>query len=362
MKIIRRYVLSEYISATLFGLVVFTFILLLEQIFLFVNVIITKGVGVYDALTLFLLMLPNIFSLSIPISTLFGGILSYGRLTSDNEITAMKTAGIGCFSFALPPIAFNFLLSGSLVLYNLHASPQTYKKFNEYYYEVVQKKPTLKIEEKSIITIGSSRIYFEGKDKGGRLKNVSIYQFNDAEGLMVPSLLISASSATISVHNSHILFRMYSGSIQKTDIRRPSEIASLQFVRYDIPIAINHSVQQTKSLREYTASELLCEIERYKNQSLPYGIFETEYNLRIAVGVAPFFFSLIGIPLGLLAHRGSKAIGFALSTGVIFCYYIFLAVGINFSDKGYLASAFSLQIPNMAAAFFASLLWRKITR
>jgi len=362
MKIIKRYVLSEYISATLFGLVVFTFILLLDQIFQFVDMIITKGVGFYDALALFALMLPNIFSMSMPISSLFGGILSYGRLSGDNEITAMKTAGLNYFSFISPPIFLNLIMAAVLIYYNLNVYPHTYRKFNEYYFEIVQKRPALKIEEKSIIKIGDNRIYFEEKDKDGWLLNVNIFQFGGISGSMVPTIVISASSATVSITASEILFKLYSGMLQKINTEDPSGLTMLNFARYNVAIPIDHSAQYTKSLREYTGGELLSEIRTHKKQSLPTAFFETEFNLRLAVGFAAFFFALIGVPLGLTTHRGTKSSGFMLSLVMIFCYYIFLAIGISFSDKGYLPSAFSLQIPNIATALFAVFFWRKILK
>lgn len=359
MKIIKKYILSEYLSSTLFGLVVFTFILLLDQIFQVVNMIISKGVDAADAMTLFALMLPNIFSLSVPISSLFGGIISYGRLSADNEITALKTAGIGYWNFMLPPVIFSAALACLLVFYNLDVSPATYKKFSQEYFELVQKRPTLKLEEKSIIELGNNKIYFEKKDASGLLRNVNIFQFEASRGPLVPTVLITASYAIVSIKGSNVLFQMHDGIIQKSDINKPDETTHLKFSRYDVAIPLDYTAHYTKTLREYTAKELLDEIKSYRKSRLPTNIFETEYNLRVTVGLAPFFFTIIGIPLGLISNRGTKSVGFAISAAVIFAFYVFLAIGINFSDKGYLPSAVSLQIPNAATFVFAVLLWRR---
>lgn len=361
MKIIKRYILSEYLSSFFFGIAVFTFVLLLDQIFQVINMIISKGVKAGDAFKLFALMLPNILSLSIPISSLYGAILSFGRLSADNEIVAIKIAGISYLHFVSPPVILNILLAIVLVFYNFYISPQTYKEFNQTYFELLQTAPTLKLEEKSIIEIANNRVYFERKDKKGQLHNVSIYRYDD-EGLTLPTMFINAKYATVSVENRSISFSLYDGITQKIDMTSPAALTSLRFSKYNITIPFEDKPSYTKSLREYSASEIVSEIKSYRHKGLSPSIFETEYNLRLAVGIAPFFFVVVGIPLGLVAQRGTRSAGFGLSIVVVFVYYVFLALGINFSDKNFIPSLVALQIPNMVAVLFSIFLWKKVVK
>lgn len=366
MKILKRYVLAEFLSSLAFGLAVFTFILLLDQIFQVVNMVVSKGVPVGGALFLFMLMLPNVLSLSVPISALFGGILSYGRLSSDNEITAVRTAGIAHMAYMSPPVFFGAFLTAILVFYNLDIAPKTYAAFSRTYFEMVSRAPALRLEKKTVAHIGNNRIYFEDRTKDGILKRVSIYRFDD--GTLEPSALIYASSATAVFAGGKVVFRMYSGAFQKADPKSPSEATSLRFARYDLVIPVDAGAVHSRSLREYTSGELRSEISRLEasglaslesdGRSTSVSALRTELNLRLAVGLSTFFFTLIGVPLGLLAGHGAKTSGFAFSIAVVFSYYIFLAIGINMSERGALPSGLALALPNLAALAAAFFLWR----
>lgn len=357
MKILRRYTLGEFAGQSAFGLAIFTFILLLDQIFQIVNMVVSKGVPLKSALFIFTLMLPNVLSLSIPVAVLFGAIIAYGRLSSDGEIAAVKTAGISHGTFMLPPVAAGFLMALILAYYNLEISPLTYAKFSQTYFNLAVKMPALRLEKKSITEIGSNKIYFENK-KGNTLERVSIYKFDEAT--YEPAALIYASSASVSVipDDNKILFRLYNGSLQRVNIKNFEETTALKFDNYNITIPFNISASYSRSMREYTAGELLREIKQLESSGLKANLFKTELNLRIAVGAAPFFFVFVGVPLGLLSRKGARAAGFAMTMAAIFIYYIFLAVGINLSDKGTIPSEIALQLPNLAALAAGIYLWR----
>ncbi|MFA6613495.1 MAG: LptF/LptG family permease, partial [Endomicrobiia bacterium] len=94
IKILHRYIVKEFVSSFIFGLTVFSAILLLDQIFQLIDLFLSKGVGFFLIFQLFILIIPNILSLTIPMAILFGVLLSYGRLCEDNEITVMKATGI----------------------------------------------------------------------------------------------------------------------------------------------------------------------------------------------------------------------------------------------------------------------------
>ncbi len=358
MKILRRYVLSEFIAQSVFALAIFTFILLLDQIFQVVNMIVSKGVPLRSALFIFALMLPNVLTLSIPVSILSGVIMAFGRLSADNEIAAIKTSGIPHNVFMLPPAVVSLLISGVLIYYNLYISPLTYEKFSQTYFNLAVKMPTLRLEKKSISEIGTNKIYFEDKEKN-ILKKVSIYKFDEAT--LEPTALIYASSAAVSVisDGSKILFRMYNGSFHRVNIKDAGDTTALSFERYDLMIPLNISSSYTRSLREYTAKELISEIKQLESAGLKANFLKTELNLRIAVGGAPLFLCILGIPLGIFTKKSAKSAGFALTLVIVFAYYIFLAVGINLSDKGIFPSALALQLANIAALVTGMYLWKK---
>ena len=99
------YFLKEIVPAFLIGLVGFTFILLTGRILQLTELFVNKGVPlVHPPPALFLL--PSFLVLTIPMATLLSILLTFNRLSSDNEITALKASGVSLYQMIPPVLAF----------------------------------------------------------------------------------------------------------------------------------------------------------------------------------------------------------------------------------------------------------------
>jgi len=87
-------ILKEFLENLFLGLIIFTFVLLLDHLFELVDLLLNKGVGIGLTLKLLLLLLPSSLSLTLPISTLLATLLTFGRLSENNEITAVRASGL----------------------------------------------------------------------------------------------------------------------------------------------------------------------------------------------------------------------------------------------------------------------------
>ena len=70
MRILRNYILKEFLSAFLISMFVLTFVMILGNLIKLAELIITKGVSLLIAAKLFLYLIPYLFSFILPISTL----------------------------------------------------------------------------------------------------------------------------------------------------------------------------------------------------------------------------------------------------------------------------------------------------
>ena len=100
--ILDRYLIKEAVPNFFIGLLVFTFVMLMNQILVLAEILITKGV---DFVVIFLIIfysLPALTVLTIPMSLLLGILLSFGRLNSDSEITVLRASGISFYRLMVP--------------------------------------------------------------------------------------------------------------------------------------------------------------------------------------------------------------------------------------------------------------------
>ena len=99
MRILTRYILKEVLSHALLGGVLFTFVLLMPNLPSLMELIVRNSASLGIVGKIFVLMLPNMLTVTIPMAVLVGILLGLSRLAADSEVTAMRAAGIGVWSF-----------------------------------------------------------------------------------------------------------------------------------------------------------------------------------------------------------------------------------------------------------------------
>src|SRR6185503_7497623 len=105
--ILDRYVVREIVPPTGLGLLLFTFILLLDQITNLMKVLVSRGADLPTVVRAFAYLLPSIFSVTIPM----GVLLAFGRLASDSEIVAMRASGVSPARLLRPVLGLSLVAS-----------------------------------------------------------------------------------------------------------------------------------------------------------------------------------------------------------------------------------------------------------
>lgn len=390
IKILHRYIVKEFVSSFIFGLTVFSAILLLDQIFQLVDLFLSKGVGFFLIFQLFVLIIPNILSLTIPMAILFGVLLSYGRLSEDNEVTVMKATGISYKTLSMPIIIFVIFISIGLVYFNHYLSPSTHMYFRSLYKQILTKTPLAKFDEKTITDIGGYRIYaHKVNSKDNTLSGVNIYKFvsdkennsknnskssdikndikddnkdeNDKKNEDSVPWRIASSSATVSVEKNVVILKLYDGYWQRSDPNKLGSMIHMNFSTYKFAIPFGDTVDfDDVSLREMTSRKLRAKLKTFQDNDTQIYTYNNEYWFRWVLAVAPIIFAIIAIPIGIMAGKGGKAIGFGMSLGVIFVYYMLLVISLNIGEKGYVPSCYIMWLPNIVIASIGLILFRKM--
>src|SRR5262245_49650061 len=71
-----------------------------------------RGLAPAQVLAIIPLMIPGTLPYTIPATTLFATCNVYGRLAKDNEITALRAAGVNLFTLLKPSLLMGLLASG----------------------------------------------------------------------------------------------------------------------------------------------------------------------------------------------------------------------------------------------------------
>ncbi|MCH7961148.1 MAG: LptF/LptG family permease, partial [Planctomycetes bacterium] len=80
------------------------------QLLRLVELLVAKGVGIMSVLTILAHLMPSFLVLTLPIACLISSLTTFNRLSYDNEIIAMRAAGVSLLRLARPVLVFSFLV------------------------------------------------------------------------------------------------------------------------------------------------------------------------------------------------------------------------------------------------------------
>ncbi|MDT8420367.1 MAG: LPS export ABC transporter permease LptF [Desulfuromonadales bacterium] len=355
---INRYILYEVLVPTLLGLLIFTFLLLMGRIPRLMELVVNKGVPLTDILQLFSYMLPNFFSITVPLSFLLGILLAFGRLSADSEFVALKASGISLYSLLKPVLLLAILFSGGSYFLNTVAIPQSKTEFRSKIFQIASSRASIGIQSGIFnddfddIVLYASQI----DEQNGLMRGIFIS--DEREGT-VPATIFAEQGRFVSYPETYTLaLRLQNGSIHRQPTIAQGEEPTYQtiaFSNYDINLDMGQHLQQEqerdRSKGELSMAELRAAIPQAAGNQKQYYRLEGEYYKRIVTSFTPLVFALVGVPLGLQSNRSGKGSGFALALAISLAYFILLSLTRTLAAKGYLPTAETLWLSNLVFLF-----------
>lgn len=332
MKVLRNYILQELGASFLMALLVFTLIMLVGNLIQLAEMVINKGVDILLVGQLFILLFPFVLGYTIPMAILTTILLVFGRLSADNEITAMRAGGINMYRLSAPIIVLGLILSLSLILVNDRILPKTNFASRKILKGIGFKKPAAYLEAGTFIKSFKDYIIFIYDIEDNKLYNIRIYQPQIGK----PTRTIIANAGEfISIPEKKILkLKLMNGTSDEPNPNNPTSFYKLNFKTYYLNLNLEGQGQEVqKKPRDMSLKEIKGEIKLLKNAGIDAGPLNFAMHQKISMSFACLVFVFIGLPLAIKARRSEKSIGFGLSLLVIMFYYLFSALGEGLAVK-----------------------------
>ncbi|MBI4314054.1 MAG: LptF/LptG family permease [Candidatus Omnitrophica bacterium] len=347
MLILRRYVLKELLAPCLMAFVVFTFVLLVGNLVKLADLLVNKGVPLIDILKLFSLLIPTLLSHTVPMAVLTGTLLAFGRLSSDQEITAMQASGVSVLSLAFPVGIVGLILGVALVLVNDRVVPGTHFATRKVLEEIGVRNPGAYIEPGTFVKEFKPYILFVYRMEGNQLYKVRIYE--PMPGRPTRTILADRAEFVPLPETRQVQFKLYRGTADEPDLEDAAKLYKLEFASYAMTLSLAGKNQRDimKKPKDMTLSEIRAEMASLKEQGIDPAPLETEIHRRLAASGSTLAFVLIGMPLAIRTRRAERSVGFALSLMLILIYYLMLLGGQSLALQGLLPAAPALWLPNI---------------
>lgn len=361
MKILTRYTLKEFVPPFLLALICFTSILLLDEIFRLTKLFVAKGVSPYYLVKLLIYVLPATLVVTIPMATLVGILLSLGRFSTDNEITAMKAHGVGFHQILFPLLIVSGLLSIFDFFFMDYALPRGNVAYAALKRDISMRHSAFVLEEgvvmKELEREGKLWMYESTDPDTGRLQNVKVW---DSIWPGKPRF-VDATEATVGFEGGQAWLTLYDGITYEPVSGSSNGFRVTAFAEDRIALDFTKTLARTqfesKSTRSMPLAKLKAHISELENslfqkQSKPYLIdklryAQVEYHKKFSIPFACLVFGLIGVPLGLVVKRSGKMVGFGIGLGLVLVYYLLLQIGQDTGRSGVLPPGFAIWLPNL---------------
>jgi lipopolysaccharide export system permease protein len=366
-KTLTRYLVSEILPPFFLGLLAFTFILVIARILKLIELVVTRGVPLWQIGKLLSMILPTFFELTVPMAFLLAILLGLGRLSNDQEILAMKASGISPPQILWPVAAVAVVIALITLTLTLFARPAANLALRKELYSIAKNRVGTALKEKVFNTdFPKILIYVEEViPPGNTAQGILIVDKRDSakEDIILGKVaLISTDEQT-----NTLGLRLFDGSIYERDKKHPG-FSQTRFNIYDFKLDLDDLIGTAKrrdtAPKESSFKELLNTIR--KKQALGGDAIAERMELqqRFSFGFVPIIFCLLGVSLTLLprSSRASRSWGFALCLFWLVTYYVLLSLGKALGDNGVLHPVPALWLPNFLVGGIAIFLYTKAVR
>ncbi len=401
MKILQRYVIGEVLRSFALALLTMTAIFVL---FMVMAEALRMGLSPREIMNLVPYVIPGTLPYSVPVSLLFAVTVVFGRLASDNEIIAIKTAGLSAMTVLGPA----FLLGGAISVTLLYSSGELiprantlaklaiFKNSEDMFYRFLRRDRELNNPRWPFLIMARTV-------EGRTLIDPTFKHRVSEENPNSYDAVISARTAVINFDVAHNVARVYlDGAEVLQEEAKPSKEEGTQsniviindnILELPLPEKQGMGPLQDKKLQERTTPEMVAEQKNYrkllanerKRQSMaaalwmasgridriPWGDFqkafvdyqywerkvneyETEKQLRIALACGSLFFVLLGAPVGIrFAKRDFLSAFISCFMPIIIIYYPLMLLGQNMGKEGQLDPIKALWMGNLVLGILA---------
>ena len=331
-KIINRYILREISLPFFLVLFLLTFVLLIGKILQLMDLMINKGVSVIDIAKIIFFLMPSFLIFTIPMSLLISLLIGLGRLSGDNEITALKASGISLYQL-LYPVALASLITFLISLITgLFLVPHSNYATKNLLFNIAKQKVSIGIREKVFHDdFKGLLLYVDRIPPHGNFMEGVIISDNRITGK--PCTIIAQKASLVSdLKSLTVTLRLENGSAYMVEANLKN-YQKMDFSFYDINLDVESPISVAKKARTKDASDMTVRelVEKMKSPGLEEIVLREisiELNKKFSLPTSCIIFGILGIPLGIRAGRAVKSRGSVIGLFIVLPYYL-LQLGGN---------------------------------
>jgi lipopolysaccharide export system permease protein len=382
MKTLHRYLLGQVLATLLMTVAVFTFVLLLGNVLNEILGLLISGQASVSGLAGAIgLLIPFVLVFALPMGMLTAALLVFGRFSADQELTAVRASGISLVALVTPVLLLSLLLCGVSAWINMDIAPRSRVAYKHLIEEMKLKVTGAALPEEIYDKDVPHYMFYIGQNDGKTLKNVRICHIGDdgeidsKEDAESGEIIHTNGTVFVNLYNTQSWDRMANGiwtpgsnSMSQLELK-PSESRALDDRPQVSDMTFGQLREQLRELENgfslpHRANanpadlrKQLQQLNEMKKDLIT--VVLVQMHRQIAGAFACFGFTLVGIPLGIRAHRRETNIGIVMALALVFIYYSFMIIAQSLQTHPELTPYLIFWLPNFLFQIVgAAMLWR----
>ena len=322
MKKIDKYIYNSLILPTIFGISIFTFILMINALIEVMEKLFTNDLPLITVLDYFLYIVPGVLTQTIPMGAFLGVMLVYGGLTETNEIIAMESSGISLLRILKPAFIFGLILTFIGLSLEIYVNPRALKNINSQKQLILSTRPSSLTEEKVFLVNSEKGFGFYIDKVNNEKAEADNFLILNRQGDNPYPVIFLAKKA---IFNPGVIELE---NVKGYSFNRSGEMqVAAEYRNQEIPISTFFSSDEGDG-KEKSRSEMnLKELKEYHDKNIGNPELREaslkaliEIYQRLIGPLASTFLCWLGVLLSVGHRRSGRGISFGISLIVIFGY------------------------------------------
>jgi len=350
LNLLHRHVLREILVTTILAMGLFVFVLLMGNAMRDIAELVAAGkLHFVIFLKLIGLLVPYVASYALPLGVLTGTLMALGRLSSQREITAMKSAGLSLYQIASPVflIAFAGMILGVIV--NLHYAPKSRLAYKQLLTNAVRQNPVSFIEAKRFIHEFPGYVIYMGDQEGSTMKDFWIWELDEQKRV---KLFLRAAEGVLGYDETGdaLVLTLKNGTAEQRPGDDPEALSeeplrSLFFGELPIELPLGTIFGERHQRKVRTKEMTFAQLMEMREQALKKEAEEpgtkvmSEDRLKVqmylqknfAMAFSVFSLAVFGVPLAIQVGRKETYANLAIALVIAMSYY-FLIIAVSWME------------------------------
>ncbi len=346
MRILRNYILNECVVPFTISISVLTSVFLLGYLPQLANKVINKGVSLVAISKIFLFYIPILLGYTLPIACLVTVILTFGKLSAENEILAMRASGVYLRRLLTPLIVVGIALCLFVHILNDRVIPMAYDAQTKILQQTGAQNPNALLEPGTFINAFDKYVVFIYRIENDRLYGVRIYQ---PQANRPTRTIVAQEGEFVKVPGQDkLMLKLINGTSDEPDLKNPNNFYKLNFQNSFITMDMSKkNTKLDKKPKAMTLKELQQRTEELKKMAIDPSPLITEYHRRLAWSLTPLMFILLGFPFAVITHKRAKSANILYAILFAAPYYILSLACQGIATQNVLNPALTMWIPDI---------------